>query len=328
MIEIYIMRQEKLIFLISQPRSGSSLIQHLLMGSDKINSVPEPWQMLALVSTYKNFDVMQGFNQRFTSINFKRYLNTIPNGYLNYLEEVKCLSLKMYGERAKNSEFFLDKTPRYYHIIPELYQLFPRAKYIFLVRNPLAVFSSILDYNFKGDVYEFLASNDRLDDLLLAPQNIFTSSINTDNSLIIRYEDVIENSEEVISKVFKYLGINQTPVKSYSITNEFKKSTSIDTKSLHRHDMPVKDYLYSWKSVINSTQKKRAALDYLDKLNSQFEDYFGYDLVNIRNELSIHKPKTRSSFNLSFDLLSTPEFELSFKNLMKKRLYKKLNHNF
>jgi len=56
-------------------------------------------------------------------------------------------ALEVAGKR-----FFLDKTPRYYFIIPELKNVFPEAKFIILLRNPLAVLSSILNTWFQNNL--------------------------------------------------------------------------------------------------------------------------------------------------------------------------------
>ena len=74
------MADSKLIFLISQPRSGSSLLQQLLMLHPDIDSTPESWQMLTLIHTYKPTDTSEGYNPNFATKNFIRDLESIPGG--------------------------------------------------------------------------------------------------------------------------------------------------------------------------------------------------------------------------------------------------------
>ncbi len=69
---------------------------------------------------------------------------------------------------ADNGEtYFLDKTPRYYLIIPEIAQIFPDAKFIFLFRNPLQVISSVMKTWCKGTLNGLHRYNN---DLINGPQ--------------------------------------------------------------------------------------------------------------------------------------------------------------
>ncbi|MCW5519196.1 sulfotransferase [Aureitalea sp. L0-47] len=318
------MRESDLIFLISQPRSGSSLVQQMILKSDEVSASPEPWQMLALVSTYKNFDITEGYNQKFTSINFNRFLKEIDQGYEDYLQRIRTLSLKLYNDRTLGERYFLDKTPRYYHIIEELQELFPNAKFIFLVRNPLAVFASMLQYNFNGDIVRFLSSKDRIEDLFTAPQKIKNALQKSHYSLLVKYEDIVTDSKNLSKMLFKYLNIQYDSNITYELDDKFKSSYAVDNKSLQKHNKPVKDYLYSWKQSIDTTQKKKTAIQYLSKLKSIHQDYFGYELQNIIEELMQHKPDKNTFFNLGFDLLTTEEHKLNFKSLIWKRFNLKM----
>ena len=62
---------------------------------------------------------------------------------------LKSHILDLYREISKKNRnddfiYFLDKTPRYYWILNEIHELFPEAKYIYLTRNPINVFSSTM----------------------------------------------------------------------------------------------------------------------------------------------------------------------------------------
>ena len=45
--------EEKLIFIVSLPRSGSTYLQRLLSNNDQVNTVSEPWIQLALSPVIK-----------------------------------------------------------------------------------------------------------------------------------------------------------------------------------------------------------------------------------------------------------------------------------
>lgn len=315
------MKDSQLIFLISQPRSGSSLSQQLLLNSNEIVSCPEPWLMLSLIHTFKQTGNMNGYNPKQTIVNYLNYLDVVDGGLNIYKKKIKKLALEIYSFKVEDDNYFLDKTPRYYHIIEELYDLFPNAKFIFLVRNPLSVFSSILDYNFKGNYIRFLRSNDRIDDLFLAPQHIKKAILNHDNHIVMKYEDLVANPNNELRKLFEYLSLDMPEnADAYNVEDDFHKTNSIDLKSLAKHTQTSDKYIGSWKKTIDSTQKKRLALDYLVQLQNQHKDYFGYDLKRIENQIRAHKPLKNSIFNLNFEVLAKNDEELTFFELIKKRL--------
>ena len=316
---------DKLIFLISQPRSGSSLLQQLILNSNEISSTPEPWFMLNLIYTYKNNDITVSYNPNFAVINFKAYLQKTGDGLMEFKNSIKSMALSLYSKNSSKNHFFLDKTPRYYHIINELYELFPSAKFVFLVRNPLNVFASILDYNFKGDSIKLIASEDRFDDLFLAPTKMKQALSLYSNNIIVKYEDIVENPKEEIERIFNYLEI-EVPQnsESYSLDRDFIDVKSIDTKSLHKHNKPIKNYNDSWKTSINTTQKKILAVDFIKRLKNSDSNYFDYNLDNILEILNKHKPKQKTHFNLSFGYFNSKEEKLNFLQLIKKRAFLKL----
>lgn len=318
--------ENKLIFLISQPRSGSSLLQQLLLNSNQIESTPEPWIMLNLIYTYKDSNITSEYNPNYAFINFINFLEKNQNGLKKFKEDIKSLALSLYFNQINDGCFFLDKTPRYYHIIEELHELFPNAKFIYLVRNPLNVFASMLNYNFNGDYIKFLSSGDRIDDLFLAQKKIQNALVKNSNNILIKYEDIIEKPETVLSEIFKYLEIEMPEnCVNYNISGEFKNSSSIDTKSLHFHHLPSKKYANSWKKSIATTQQKILAVDYLIKLKKLNNNYFGYDINHILKILKKHKPEKRTFFNLNFDYYSVNENYLSLLQLIKKRVFNKLH---
>jgi hypothetical protein len=300
------MNDSNLIFLISQPRSGSSMLQQLLNTHPRIYSIPEPWFMLPLVYTIKYPGVEADYNSRFAKINFTDYLERFSDGKKQYNQLLRSVALKLYSlafEGKEEKKYFLDKTPRYYHIIDELIDLFPEAKFILLMRNPLAVFASILDYNFKGDFIQ-LFEKDRLCDLIDAPHRIASAKKKYLNKIFfVNYENIINNTQSILIDMYNYLELS--PVHDtikYTITPEFRNTTSIDTKSVHKHNRPVSDYLSSWKKNIDNSQKKSIAIDYICDLGGELLNELGYSYDAIMSELKNHKVKEISPI-ISYSLL-------------------------
>ena len=113
------------------------------------------------------------YNARLAQRGLREFIGTLPQGHETLLASVRASGMSLYGAALASSgkERFLDKTPRYYLIIPELMETFPEATFLFLVRNPLDVFSSILQRHARGD-WTRLGRRDLLHDLLTAPEAI------------------------------------------------------------------------------------------------------------------------------------------------------------
>src|SRR5690606_14954149 len=103
------MIEEKLLFIISQPRSGSTLTQKLLSNNPLVDTVSEPWLLLPLLSIYRPDLVDAKYN----------YPNALK-AFFDYLEKrgtaevfrtgIKRLILELYSVR-EGSKYFIDKSP-------------------------------------------------------------------------------------------------------------------------------------------------------------------------------------------------------------------------
>src|SRR5215213_5664095 len=101
---------------------------------------PEPWLLLPLLATrddrlivtapYDHFLARKGLRDLLDDDDFDRAINAFAVSAYNSL-------LARAGKGI-----FVDKTPRYYQILPALDRLFPRAAQVWIRRNPLDVIAS------------------------------------------------------------------------------------------------------------------------------------------------------------------------------------------
>jgi len=178
-------------------------------------------------------------------------------------------------EKACDSgeDLFLDKTPRYYNIIPEIAGLFPYAKFIFLFRHPLAVIASICNTWYGGhlcfannyaDVYEGPAA--------LGSGYRFLK----DRSLRLDYESLLQSPQKEVMAICDYLGIEY----SDSLLEKFGHSTlrgvmgdkSQDNCRGLNSKSPEK-----WRFFYNTSLRQAFARKYLSGLDSETREVFGFD---------------------------------------------------
>lgn len=285
---------KNLIFLISQPRSGSSMLQQMLLAQGRVYSLPEPWLLLPLMRILNTEGIEADYNARFAEINLKEFLeklNITSGGEAFFYNGLKNFIFNIYAKALEGTkcDFFLDKTPRYYHIIKEIRTLFPKAKIILLRRNPAAVYASILSYSFHGNYKRMLSAKDRIDDLYKAPRIFAKYSRESINNLIrVSYEDLVENPSKELERICNFLDINYLSP-NYQIAENFKGTDHIDTKSVLKHEMPVKDYLNAWKDSIDTHDKCDALEEYLHNLGESTVNALGYSFLSLKEELTKHK---------------------------------------
>jgi glycosyltransferase involved in cell wall biosynthesis len=156
---------ENLIFLISQPRAGSTLLQRILNGHPYIHTTAEPWIMLHPLYALKEKGLFAEFDSNLARQGLEDFTSQVPEGKDLYIEALRQMGGKLYNRvlEVSGKQIFLDKTPRYHFIIPELQKVFPEAKFIILLRNPMAVLTSTLKAWFQNDPENLQKSQNYLD---------------------------------------------------------------------------------------------------------------------------------------------------------------------
>lgn len=272
-----------LIFLISQPRSGSTLLQNVLRGHPRIDTLPEAWFMLHLLYGMRPEGLAAEYDASTAQRALTEYLSTVGGGRQLFIKSVRAAALSLYGGALQRSEkdLFLDKTPRYYLIAEELRETFPNARFVFLVRNPLAVLASML-HALRGD-WTALRRIDRMHDLITAPRNIARATMTLDErAALLRYEDFVGDVEGSLSQLFTQLDIDY--VEGLGRYRAFVSALG-DTKSVTRHTSPVTDYVDRWRTELRSPGRRALAMSYLDALGAELLERLGYSYRDLAHQL-------------------------------------------
>ncbi len=281
-------RGGQLLLLISQPRSGSTLLQHILASHSDVHTLPEPWLMLHPLYALRDSGLQAEYGQRYARLAFREFLGHLPDGEQAYIDAVRTMALGLYQQALEPSgkNFYLDKTPRYYFIIPELRRVFPEAKIVLLVRNPLAVLSSIVDVNLGGDARR-LAQEDRRHDILTAPGLMREAMQDLEGPMaVVRYEQLVAEPERTVRDMCEQIDLPFEPTMlQYGDKVKFEGTTWVDPKSIYRHDRPVADYADAWRKRINTAQMCHVATSYLQALGRDTIEGLGYDYDEMASQL-------------------------------------------
>ncbi len=267
------MADDKLIFVISQPRSGSTLVQSILLNSDDIKGdLNESWFLLPYLSTLRH------------DLNYSVYdLRLVEKGTTNFIskdmlrQKVSDFVSDVYKSKYGNgSKYYLDKTPRYYEILNEIKENLPGAKVIVLLRNPLDVMVSILK-RWKPSRLRDLAFFSR--DILEAPiliQEFLAKEGDNPNVFVARYEDIVLNPQVEFKRMFNWLNIDyQDAYLSYSVD----KSPVLGDNKLMTHTKTHTSSINSYRSALNKRWMNRVLNGYKGYLNDR-----GYNLYEIESD--------------------------------------------
>lgn len=271
--------EQNLIFLISQPRSGSTLLQRLLGNHSEIFTRSEPWIMLYSLYSLKQKKISAQFDINVWEKAFNDFIENLPDrGKEEYIKELKNMHLNLYSKYLLKSKknYFLDKTPRYYLIMEELKTIFPHSKKILLIRNPLAVMSSILNTWLKDDyktLYKFQ------DDLFLCIKEsikILQENKKENSFHILRYENFVSNPDFELNSLCQYLNLDNEKELLDFESNKIDTWIYGDPVNAKNKDFIDNDY-DKWLSNIKSGQEWRLLYDYLQTIGKKDFELLGYD---------------------------------------------------
>jgi len=281
---------ENLIFLISQPRAGSTLLQRILGNHPEIHTQSEPWILLHPLHALKPESNHAVFESDYYAKALVNLIDKLPGGLVRYREIISEAYQKVYNEIlvTHHKRYFLDKTPRYYYIIEEINEYYPKAKFIFLLRNPIAVLVSMINSWAKGRLH-YLANH--RNDLLLAPKMIINGAQKVlNNSISIKYEELLSEPELKIKQICSFLKIKPVEgLSNYGKADAAQWSFG-DQKNVYNKSKPDDAHIQLWQDSLCDPQVWRLAHEYLNILGQETFKHLGYSYQENIEIINRNKP--------------------------------------
>jgi hypothetical protein len=199
-----------LIFILSLPRSGSTLLSAIIGNHASVSCPPEPWLLLRLREVYGHPSSGKLFDDSLASLAVSSFLNENE-----FIAAARQFALQAYNSILARSggSVFVDKTPRYYHILDFIEKLFPEARKIWLKRNPLDIAAS---YKTTWSIRADSLSGDKLGphsfDFTMGLPNLsgyFAQKSSFKHEL--RYEDLVVDPEREVKRLAEFCGIDFDP---------------------------------------------------------------------------------------------------------------------
>jgi hypothetical protein len=306
------MQDDQLIFMISLPRSGSTMLQKILGNHSDIYTRSEPWLMLHPLYALKSEGIQTRYGAKLAAIGVQDFLQELPVESKDYYHsKLRECYLSLYSPylTAHGKTRFLDKTPRYYEVFDELQETFPNAKFIILYRNPLAVFCSMLETWVKGD-YDMIKSYKC--DLFGGVEFLKRDFSTFDNTCIVKYEDLLLNPAHEIKVIFDFLELpNQQNCIEYTRQEDVRWKYG-DPITVYEKNRPDAQHATAWHAQLAKAETRKLLSEYLSILGPTTFSILGYSFIDAQNTIrdaENNYPNTHvdSSICLSTLLLSDTE---------------------
>ena len=261
----------QLLFIIGTQRSGTTMLERILSTHSLIQGGPETHLLtpLAHLGVWAKVDNAP-YDHIVAALGQCAFVEKLPNKKMDYWRACRAYCDVLYESYMANTgkPIYLEKTPEYATVLPFITKVFPDAKYIVLTRHPVAIFSSFANSFFDGD-YAVAQSHDPLLNRYVPPMAAFLRQ--TEIPFIhLRYEDMVQNPEIWMERIYKYIGI---PFEHETINyhrNKSKQETGIklgDPIGVKQHTKPSTSSMRIWaEELAADTTKLKFMQDIIKQL--------------------------------------------------------------
>jgi hypothetical protein len=291
--------EDRLIFLVSPPRSGSTLLARMLGAHSAIAGGPEAHLLtpLAHLGYYERVDAAP-YDPVISQEGIRELVARLPRGEADYLAACRAYADSLYttflSTRAGRSRV-LDKTPAYALSLPFIAKLYPGARYVVLTRTPLAVLSSQAHSFFDGRFEDAVRQSPVLERYVPAIARFLEERAVP--LFHVRYEDLVQDPERRMRELTTFLELPFEPAMlEYGRGGEDGAPATGarglgDPTGVRRHDRPVTSSVERWATdIAGDPEARRVAAEQLDLLDPRDVKIWGYDLAEIRAMLERATP--------------------------------------
>ena len=237
------------IFILGLPRAGSTLLEQILSSHSMIEGTEELHNIMTIGRRIRTTNDSKNYLNNLLDLN-KENISSYGNMYIDETRWAR-----------KDNNFFIDKMPNNFPHIGLIKMILPNAKIIDARRNPLdGCFSCFKQYFAKGQHFTY-----DLDDVARYYKDYlkimkFWNNYFPDDIYTVCYENVINNPEQEVRLMLKYLGLDFEK----SCMDFHKSSRPVKTASSEQVRQPI------YKSGMNYWENYE---DDLSTLVKHFPDY-------------------------------------------------------
>jgi hypothetical protein len=253
--------EDKLLFVIGPPRSGSTLLARMIGAHSLILGRPEPHLLtpLAHLGYYATVDKAP-YDALLASQAQREFVADLPRGEQDYIDACRAYCDTLYGRMLAtrpDTRLFLDKTPAYALVLDFIARIYPNAHYVVLTRHPLAVFSSYAESFFNGDYAAAQAYNPILQRYVPAIATFLRDRPAPTYHVV--YEQLVAEPERILREIFAFAGVPNEPQAVEYGQFEPAAHGLGDPIGVKKHSRPSSESVHKWAAEI-AAQSDRVAL--------------------------------------------------------------------
>ena len=207
-----VLSEKQLVFLVGSPRSGTTLLSRMLSAHSDVYSPAEPHLMppLAHLGYWETVE-RAPYDPIITQRGLREFVASLPNGENDLIAGLRACTDHLYTRSLSTSgaQLFLDQTPADALVLDFVTRLYPKARYVVLTRNPLAIWSSYVDSFFDGDFESAYRNNPLVERYVPAVARFLTET--SAPHVHVRYEDVVREPASELRRICDCLGIEFEP---------------------------------------------------------------------------------------------------------------------
>jgi Sulfotransferase family len=223
----------------------------------------------------------------------------LPLGVESYENAIHDFALTLYGAAAPGKTYFLDKTPRYHLIADELLRIFPKGRFVFLWRHPLAVAASLIETFAHGNWNLDRYSADLFRGL---PQLVSAFRQNRDRVAAVRYEDLVADPVAEVARLLGYLDLRaDDSIVTRFRDLEMRNPEFWDPTGTAQYDHVSAASVERWQQIMTNPLRKAWCRWYLRWLGEERLGVMGYRLDELLAEVDAIRT---SALRLPSDLVS------------------------
>jgi len=286
--------EERLVFLIGSPRSGTTLLARMLGAHSQVHAPAEPHLLtgLAHLGYFEKVDAAP-YDPIITQLGLRELVAALPGREQDYLDSLRAHTDDLYGRllAPTGKRWLLDKTPAYALVLDFIAKLYPRARYVVITRNPLAAWSSQVDSFFDG----YPEAAERLSPLLdrYVPAIARFLRERPVERVHVRYEDLVQDPEGHLRRIAEGIGLPFEPAMvDYGEAGQAAAARGLgDPVQAAQAGRATTDSLEKWKqSLAGDPRKLEAARAALARTVDPDLETWGFRRAELEAELDALVP--------------------------------------
>jgi hypothetical protein len=203
------------VFIVGCPRSGTTVLHSVLGRHPEVFALPE--------THFYHFALKRNWLHRFLAErsqlgNYRQFADWMAHNYpdiaLPSMKLPRALLVTKFHRvcdevaRHENASCWVEKTPDNLHHLDHIASLDPIAKFIHIVRDPVAVIASLLHVTrVYPETWRFDSVEKCIKKWTSSAELTLTAASKLDNNIVILYDKLLSSEEKIKRKCWSFMGL-------------------------------------------------------------------------------------------------------------------------